>query len=104
MNEVAKYARTVLNAMEKRPKMYGDALSVELQYLMALEFLAIAEGFDVNAARKSYEHALAARFKIGQMPASCHGVPIENVIDLLRSVRDSVDPERWVDMEDVVVE
>lgn len=104
MNEVAKYARTVLNSIEKRPRMHGDALSVEMQYLMALEFLAIAEGSDVKAARKSYEHALAARFKTSQMPASCHDIPIEDVIDLLKSVRDSVDPERWVAMEDVVVE
>lgn len=104
MNEVAKYARTVLNSIEKRPRMYGDALSVELQYLMALEFLAIAEGSDVKSARKAYEHALAARFKTSVMPASCHEIPVEDVIDLLKSVRDSVDPNRWVDMEDIAVE
>lgn len=104
MNEVAKYARTVLNGIEKRPRLYGDALSVELQYLLALEFLAIAEGSDVKAARKAYEHALAARFKTSVMPASCHEIPVEDVIDLLKSVRDSVDPNRWVDMEDIAVE
>lgn len=76
----------------------------ELQYLLALEFLAIAEGSDVKAARKAYEHALAARFKTSVMPASCHEIPVEDVIDLLKSVRDSVDPNRWVDMEDIAVE
>jgi hypothetical protein len=104
MNEVAKYARTVLNAMEKRPRMHGDVLSVEMQYLMALEFMAIAEGFDAKSARKAYEHALVSRFKTSSMPAAYHEIPVEDVIDLLKSARDSVDPSRWVDMEDIAIE
>ncbi len=99
MNEVAKYARTIMNGIEKRPRMYGDALSVELQYLLTLEFLALAEGSDLKAVRAAYKKALVKRFKTSQSPAACRDIPIEEVIDILKGVRADVDPSMWEDVE-----
>lgn len=100
MNKVAKYARTVLNGIEKRPQMYGDPLSVELQYLLALEFLALAEGIDVKEARAAYSRTLSKRFKTSVLPASNHGIPIEEVIFVISEARDEIDSSRWIDLTD----
>lgn len=99
MEPVAKYARTILNGLEKRPRMYGDALSVELQYLLTLEFLALAEGNDLKEVRQAYKRALVRRFKTSQSPAACRDIPIEEVIDILKPVRDEFDTSRWIDVD-----
>lgn len=100
MNAVAKYARTVLNSIEKRPRMWGEEMTVEMQYLLALEFLALAEGYDIKAVRKAHSKALQKRFKTSQMPAACHDLSSEEIVLLLKSVRSEIDPDMSIDITD----
>jgi hypothetical protein len=102
MNEVAKYARTILNGIEKRPQMWGNNLAVELQYLTAMEFLAISEGFDIKVARDAYARELKNTFRTAVLPASSYDdKTIEEIIDILKRARVDVDPSLWVDMTGV---
>jgi hypothetical protein len=80
--------------------MYGDGLSVELQYLLALEFLALAEGIEVKECREAYFEALRRKFKTSKLPAFQHGLPIEEVIEILKEARNEVDPSKWIDITD----
>ncbi len=100
MEEVAKYARLILNSIEKRPAMHGGGAEVEMQYLTALEFLAIAEGFDVKTARESYFRALSKRFKTSVRPAFTYDIPLEEIVSIIKEARPEIDPSMWIDMTD----
>lgn len=83
MEPVIKYARTVLNSIEKHPNAFGETEAAAMQYLLALEFLALGLGFPKgqNLIRDEYT----------QVRKTVFGANSEDTISALKTIRNGID-------------
>lgn len=96
---IAKYARTVLNSIEKYPVMHGDSLAIEMQYLLALEFLAISMGIDKKNVRDEYENLRKSAPGPSNLALSDReGATVGKVVQQMMTLRYAADPSLWVDL------
>lgn len=88
---VQKYACTVLNGLERAPKMWGGESAIELQYLLALEFLAISVGKTTDFVRERYAKVLESVPGPSNLPLASRELCAEDIIKLMKPIRSDIE-------------